>query len=53
MNLGPVFAIPVTIRNSQNETISISLEPLEGITSDQMDIINHFQNKPISGTFTK
>lgn len=53
MNLGPVFAIPVTIRNFQNETISISLEPLEGITSDQMNVVNHFDNKPISGTFTK
>jgi hypothetical protein len=53
MNLGPVFAVPVTIRNFQNETISISLEPLEGITSDQMNVINHFDNKPITGSFTK
>lgn len=53
MNLGPVFAIPVTIRNFQNETISISLEPLEDITSDQMNVINHFDNKPITGTFIK
>ncbi len=53
MNLGPIFAIPVTIRNFQNETISISLEPLEGISSDQMNVVNHFDNKPISGTFTK
>ncbi len=53
MNLGPVFAIPVTIRNFQNETISISLEPLEGITSDQMNVVDHFDNKPITGTFTK
>ncbi len=53
MKLGPVFAIPVIIRNFQNETIIISLESLEGITSDQMDVINHFENKPISGTFTK
>jgi hypothetical protein len=53
MNLGPVFAIPVIIRNFQNETISISLDPLEGITSDQMNVVNHFDNKPITGTFTK
>lgn len=53
MKLGPVFAIPVVIRNFQNETISISLEPLEGITLDQMNVINHFENKPISGTFSK
>lgn len=52
MKLGPVFAIPV-IRNFQNETISISLESLEGITSDQMNVINHFESKPISGTFAK
>ena len=53
MKLGPVFTIPVIIRNFQNETISISLESLEGITSDQMNVINHFENKPIYGTFTK
>jgi hypothetical protein len=53
MKLGPVFAIPVIIRNFQNETISISLESLEGITSDQMNVISHFENKPIPGTFTK
>lgn len=53
MKLGPVFAIPVMIRNFQNETISISLESLEGITSDQMDVISHFQSKPISGTIIK
>jgi hypothetical protein len=53
MKLGPVFAIPVIIRNFQNETISISLESLEGITSDQMNVINHFESKPISGTFAK
>jgi hypothetical protein len=34
-------------------SLNISLEPLEGITSDQMDVINHFQNKPISGKFSK
>jgi hypothetical protein len=53
MNLGPVFGIPVIIRNFQNESLSISLEPLEGITSDQMTVIKHFENKPISLTFTK
>lgn len=53
MNLGPVFGIPVIIRNFQNESVSISLEPLEGITSDQTNVIKHFENKPISLTFTK
>jgi len=53
MKLGPVFGIPVVIRNFQNETISISLESLEGITTDQMNVISHFENKSISGTFTK
>jgi hypothetical protein len=53
VKLGLVFVIPVIIRNFQNETISISLESLEGITSDQMNVINHFENKPIYGTFSK
>ena len=53
MTLGPVFGIPVIIRNFQNESLSISLEPLEGITSDQMNVIKHFENKPISLSFTK
>ncbi len=53
LNLDPVFGIPVIIRNFQNETISISLESPEGITSDQMNVISNFGNKPISGTFTK
>jgi hypothetical protein len=53
MKLRPVFVIPVIIKNFQNESIDISLESLEGITSDQMDVINHFQNKPISVKFSK
>jgi hypothetical protein len=53
MKLGPVLAIPVIIKNFQNESINNSLESLEDITLDQMDVINHFQNKPISGKSSK
>ena len=53
MKLGPVFAIPVIIKNSQNETISISLESLDDITFDQTKVISHFGSKPISGIFAK
>lgn len=53
MKLGPVFAIPVIIKNYQNETISISLESLDDITLDQTKVISHFESKPISGIFAK
>jgi hypothetical protein len=53
MKLGPVFAIPVTIKNYQNETIGISLESFDDITLDQTKVINHFANRQISGTFAK
>jgi hypothetical protein len=53
MKLGPVFAIPVSIKNFQNETISISLKSLDDITSDQTEVINHFESKPIYGMFGK
>ena len=53
MKLGPVFVIPVIIKNFQNESIDTSLESLVDIALDQMDVINHFQNKPISGKSSK
>lgn len=53
MKLGPVFAIPVSIANYQNETISISLKSLDDITLDQTEVINHFESKPIFGRFGK
>ena len=46
---GPVFGIPYLIKHFQNDTISISLED---ITSDQLDVVNHFGGTPIIGTFT-
>ncbi len=52
MKLGPVFAIPVMIKNYQNETISISLQSLDDITLDQTKVISHFENKPIFGIFS-
>ncbi|HSA74110.1 MAG TPA: hypothetical protein VLD84_09165 [Nitrososphaeraceae archaeon] len=53
MKLGPVFAIPVIIKNYQNETISISLQSLDDITLDQTKVISHFGSKPIFGIFAK
>jgi hypothetical protein len=53
MKLGPVFAIPVSIKNYQNETINISLNSLDDITSDQTEVIDHFESKPIFGMFGK
>lgn len=53
MKLGPVFAIPVTIKNYQNETIGISLEPFDDITLDQTKVIKHFENEQILGIFGK
>lgn len=53
MKLGPVFAIPVIIKNYQNETISISLQSLDDITLDQTKVISHFESKPIIGIFAK
>ena len=35
MKLGPVFTIPVIIKNYHNETISISFESLDDFTLDQ------------------
>lgn len=49
MKLGPVFAIPIKIRDFQNGTISLSLELLEDVTVDQSKVINHFGQKPIMG----
>ena len=46
---GPVFGIPYLIKDFQNDTISISLE---GITSDQLNVVNHFGGTPIIGKFT-
>ena len=46
---GPVFGIPYLIKHFQNDTISISLE---GITSDQLNVVNHFGRTPIIGKFT-
>jgi len=46
---GPVFGIPYLIKHFQNDTISISLE---GITSDQLNVVNHFGGTPIIGKFT-
>ena len=51
MKLGPVFAIPVIIKNYHNETIGISFESLHDITLDQKNVISHFGGKPISGIF--
>jgi hypothetical protein len=51
MKLGPVFAIPVIIKNYHNETISISFESLHDITLDQKNVISHFGGKPILGIF--
>lgn len=53
MELGPVFAIPIKIKDFQNGTISISLELLEGVTVDQAKVINHFEEKPIMGRMEK
>ena len=49
MELGPVFAIPIKIKDYQNGTISLSLELLEDVTVDQAKVINHFEEKPIMG----
>lgn len=49
MELGPVFAIPIKIKDFQNGTISLSLELLEDVTVDQAKVINHFEGKPIMG----
>lgn len=38
---GPVFGIPYLIKDFQNDTVSISLE---GITSDQLNVVNHWWN---------
>jgi len=46
---GPVFGIPYVIMHFQNDTISLSLE---GITSDQLKVVNHFGGTPIIGKFT-
>ncbi len=46
---GPVFGIPYLINHFQNDTISIFLE---GITSDQLNVVNHFGGSPIIGKFT-
>lgn len=50
MELGPVFAIPIKIKNFQNGTITISLELLDDVTVDQAKVISHFEGKPILGT---
>ena len=47
MELGPVFAIPIKIKDFKNGTISLSLELLEDVTVDQAKVINHFERKPI------
>jgi hypothetical protein len=52
MKLGPVFTIPVIIKNYYNETISISFASLDDITLDQRNVISHFGSKPISGIFS-
>jgi hypothetical protein len=52
MKLGPVFTIPVIIKNYHNETISISFELLDDITLDQRKVISHFEGKPILGIFS-
>lgn len=49
MELGPVFAIPIKIKNFQNGTISFSLELLDDVTVDQAKVISHFESKPILG----
>lgn len=49
MELGPVFAIPIKIKNFQNGTITISLELLDDVTVDQAKVISHFEGKPILG----
>lgn len=53
MELGPVFAIPIKIKDFQNGTISLSLELLEDVTVDQAKVINHFEEKPIMGMMGK
>jgi hypothetical protein len=50
MEKGPIFGIPYVIKNLQNRILSISLQ---GITSDQKEVIDHFGNRPIIGTFLK
>jgi hypothetical protein len=52
MKLGPVFTIPVIIKNYHNETISISFELHDDITLDQRKVISHFEGKPILGIFS-
>ena len=49
MELGPVFAIPIKIKNFHNDTISFSLELLDDVTVDQAKVISHFESKPILG----
>jgi len=49
MELGPVFAIPIKIKNFQNGTITLSLELLDDVTVDQAKVISHFEGKPILG----
>ena len=48
MKDGPIFGIPYVIKNLDNRTISLSLE---GITSDQLEVVNHFGRTPIIGIF--
>lgn len=48
MKDGPIFGIPYVIKNLHNRTISLSLE---GITSDQLEVVNHFGRTPIIGIF--
>jgi hypothetical protein len=49
MKNGPIFGIPYVIKNIDNTTISLSLE---GITSDQLEVVNHFGRTPIIGIFS-
>jgi predicted secreted protein len=48
MKDGPIFGIPYVIKNLHNRMISLSLE---GITSDQLEVVNHFGRTPIIGIF--
>ncbi len=48
MKDGPIFGIPYVIKNLDNRTISLSLE---GITSDQLEVVTHFGRTPIIGIF--
>ena len=48
MKDGPIFGIPYVIKNLDNRMISLSLE---GITSDQLEVVNHFGRTPIIGIF--